>query len=416
MNRTVLGVVREPGKLLSRTNLVPLRLEAEGLPGSAASLDNFNKLQSNTIQNENGVLAVNSLAGADPIHAETITGIATLSLKHDSSLGVNSDGGLGVDLKATVPLAYDPATGLSLALDTGQLQVVNGVLTLTSQLSTIGQIASFDVEFPAPFTSTISQTESKTTIDLAHDDTLEVTPAGQSGLSDAFKESVTQEISTGALTYDAPLERTADSDHTKQDHVVIQLGKGLEVDSDGNLKTNASDAIECLGGLSDGGLADIGLDEAISVSLPTQPPFPPLSAATHTFPHSQTCAPPAHTMSKRSSSCSNNDDRSEDEESTASAKAFIDDSEGEYKPQRKKTRTSRLSSKDVDRIAAKVTHLTNNTAMIPPSPLPGYQSPVPADMTPTLSISPTLNNDCALSAPMKEDGVVDGDGCSDRKG
>ncbi|KAJ3143972.1 hypothetical protein HDU89_001146 [Geranomyces variabilis] len=147
-----------------------------------------------------------------------------------------------MELNAAVPLAYDPATGLNLEYDAGKLQVVNGQLTLLTQLSTIGEVATNDVKFPAPY------------------DTLAVTQAGQLGVSESFKESLAQ----NSFTVEAPLALAPDSNPSKLEHLAIELGKGLEVDSEGKLITNVSDAIKTLGALTDGGLASIGADEALS--------------------------------------------------------------------------------------------------------------------------------------------------------
>ncbi|KAJ3159855.1 hypothetical protein HDU88_008423, partial [Geranomyces variabilis] len=253
-------------RTISNSNLVTPYVSGDitSLSGNS-DLQNFRNATFTTVANENGPLEINRLAAADPVHAENASGIATVSLKHDSTLGVNSNGELSVEqVKTVVPLVNDPATGLNLGYDAGKLQVVDGKLTLLTQLSTIGEVATNDVEFPAPFTSTISQSESRTTVSLAHDDTLEVTQAGQLGISDSYKQTISEGIGAGGLTYDAPLERIPDSDNTKQDHLVLELGKGLEVDPEGKLRTNVKDELEVLGGLSTGGLADIGLDEAIS--------------------------------------------------------------------------------------------------------------------------------------------------------
>ncbi|KAJ3159481.1 hypothetical protein HDU88_009037 [Geranomyces variabilis] len=59
----------------------------------------------------------------------------------------------------------------------------------------------------------------------------------------------------------APIIRDADA------IISLDIGKGLEVDSDGKLITNVGDAIKTLGVLTDGGLASIGLDEAVSLGF-----------------------------------------------------------------------------------------------------------------------------------------------------
>ncbi|KAJ3008905.1 hypothetical protein HKX48_008271 [Thoreauomyces humboldtii] len=240
--------------------------QAPLVSGDMASYDNsarllgFASVQADAIQgsalhNENGELLVNQVEGTAPIHAETVGGNCVVSLSidgktlkadegrlevidptfeapleydvtnrsasliHDASLGVFPSGQLSVNYTnipkiQTVAPINNGDDGIELLYDPTRFTLKDGQLTLMTQLSTVGNVATNDILFPAPFTSTVSQMASETTINLA-------------------------------------------------------LGKGLEIDDDGNLKTNVGEVIKTLGALSDGGLASIGAAEALSYGFST---------------------------------------------------------------------------------------------------------------------------------------------------
>ncbi|DAC81653.1 TPA_asm: fiber [Powellomyces chytrid fungus MELD virus 3] len=280
---------------LENTNLVqPYVTGSMTALSSDSDMINFRNGAFDTIENANGPLEVNTVSSDLPLETVIENGSATTMLKwdpvtlkqngdgslttvpltveqpllqednhrvtlqHDQSLRVLPDTGqLSVDhskVATVVPLVNHPESGISLEYDPTQLTLKDGKLSIVTQLSTIGQVATNDVEFPAPFTSMISQEESKTTIVLAVDHSLEVNTDGQL-----------------AVIVAAPIIRSSDG-------LDLAIGRGISVDDDGKLISNTDEVLKPLGALHTGGVLDMGMDELLELG------YDALSDLTDEFP------------------------------------------------------------------------------------------------------------------------------------
>ncbi|KAJ3159333.1 hypothetical protein HDU88_000626 [Geranomyces variabilis] len=220
-------------------------------PGVSANIKGFQTGQFVDLQNQFGDLEVNKISCNDPISAEKIDGLVTLSLELDNAqlkvdewkkLTVIEDQfqfpidrtDKHVALVTSAPIAIVEEDGLTLAFD-DTLELNDNL-----QLSVVKkQLAS-----NAPI---VVDADDK--INLEIDATLSI----ENGALHVV-EAATDPVR-------APIVREADKT------IALDIGKGLEVDSDGKLITNVSDAIQTLGALTDGGLASIGLDEAVSLGF-----------------------------------------------------------------------------------------------------------------------------------------------------
>ncbi|TPX57071.1 hypothetical protein PhCBS80983_g04103 [Powellomyces hirtus] len=217
----------------------------------------FQSVNAEDLENAKGPLLVNSIDSEEPLTTIVTAGAAKISLElNPDSLEV-VDGKLqAVPVSYESPLHEEQKT-VHLALNGSKFCVTDGKLDLRTQLTSIGSIATNTAIFDPPFLSEIDEAASTTTMSLAIDPTLQVTGDGQLGVSDDFKTDIHDAIAASVPTYDAPLT-------LKDAHVKLSFAKGLKINSDNELETNIEDSIKALGGLSTGGLADLGLDEALA--------------------------------------------------------------------------------------------------------------------------------------------------------
>ncbi|KAJ3159496.1 hypothetical protein HDU88_009030, partial [Geranomyces variabilis] len=203
-----------------------------------------------TLSNANGELLINDIHGNAPVDINVTDGIAEIKIDIDENDLSVTNGKLGVvrdtyefpinrndkdiSLVTSAPIAIVEEEGLSLAFD-DTLELNDNL-----QLSVVKkQLAS-----NAPI---VVDEDNK--INLEIDATLSI------------ENGALHVVEAAADPVRAPIVREADKT------IALDIGKGLEVDSDGKLITNVSDAIKTLGALTDGGLASIGVDEAVSLGF-----------------------------------------------------------------------------------------------------------------------------------------------------
>ncbi|KAJ3048406.1 hypothetical protein HK097_010551, partial [Rhizophlyctis rosea] len=99
------------------------------------------------LRNRNGIMAVNNVSSSNPVSLEKEKGIATISLKHDDSLELTTEGDLSVVLNTAAPVSLGPNRVIGLSHD-GTLQ-----LTPEGKLSVVPKIlmqADLDMRARAP--------------------------------------------------------------------------------------------------------------------------------------------------------------------------------------------------------------------------------------------------------------------------
>lgn len=242
-------------RVLERTNLVNA-LVTTGLKanGDDVSLQGFNRGEFNKIQNENGEFVVNDVVGQSPLQVSNDKGIATIALNVDAKEISNNNGLLTtVNKNYEYPLGYDidsRTIGLQTSSPIGTDQ--NGLTLFHDETMVVDEQGKLSVQFPQEITFEAPLSKNVHTVSVNYNPTyLTVNNNGQlevvkEGIQDAVDESI---------VVDAPL-RKRDEDR----HIVLEVGKGLDVNDDGQLQTNLNNILKPLGALHSNGLLDIGDD------------------------------------------------------------------------------------------------------------------------------------------------------------
>jgi hypothetical protein len=205
-------------RVLDRTNLVsPLISNSLRANGPGVSIQNFDTAEINTISNTNGELLVNNVSATSPIESQITNGVANVSLNIQNPLSVSNN---------------------SLVLDFDDTLVLNN-----SQLSVVSKEQVLEANIPIVV-------DSDNKINLDFDNTLSL---------------VNNQLHVDQQAAD-PVQPPIVRDETTRT-ISLDFGKGLELDSNNALVTNLDEIIKPLGALSSENIADISLNDAISLGF-----------------------------------------------------------------------------------------------------------------------------------------------------
>ncbi|KAJ3144048.1 hypothetical protein HDU89_000718 [Geranomyces variabilis] len=169
-----------------------------------------------------------------------------------------------IDVYATGTMQAFPGSKANiLGFESGQfkdLQNDHGLLEV-NKIESVDPVVTSTVDG----TATVSLSIDETQLSVNQWKELTVVPE-EHGLTLAFDDTLklndNHELSVAAT--DTLVEVKAPVTRDTSGVIGLNFGKGLEVDSDNKLITNVSDTIKTLGALTDGGIASIGVDEALS--------------------------------------------------------------------------------------------------------------------------------------------------------